>query len=247
MSWLDLRRELDQWREEGRTATLWWRDDDAMARSAALDRLLELSGRRRIPVALAVIPDGVDMRLPAALGGTSARVLQHGCRHVNRAAADAKKCELIAGAEVEAALTAGLTRLAGLFEAASLPVLVPPWNRIDPALVPRLAALGYRGLSRFKPREDGVVGGLRQVNTHVDIMGWRSGGGFRGELESLAAAVEHLRARRRIELDPDEPTGLLTHHLEHDEACWTFVDRLLGETRDHPAVRWLGAEELFGS
>lgn len=221
-------------------------DDDATAHSAALDRLLDLSGRRRVPVALAVIPERVEADLPAALAGVSARVLQHGCRHVNRAAADAKKCELIAGAEVEAGLTGGLARLAGLFDAASLPVLVPPWNRIDPALVPRLEALGYRGLSRFKPRGDGVVAGLRQVNTHVDIMGWRSGRGFRGEPESLAAAVEHLRARRLTEVDADEPTGLLTHHLEHDEACWTFIDRLLAETRDHPAVRWLDAEEVFG-
>ncbi len=48
-------------------------------------------------------------------------------------------------------------------------------------------------------------------------------------------------------VDPDEPTGLLTHHLEHDEPCWAFIDRLLEETRGHPAVRWLSAEEIFAA
>ena len=31
--WPDLTAELDRWGEAGRTATLWWRDDDATAPS----------------------------------------------------------------------------------------------------------------------------------------------------------------------------------------------------------------------
>lgn len=247
MSWRELGRELDRWLESSRTATFWWRDDDATTRNGALDRLLVLGGYRQVPVALAVIPGRVDGDLVAAVAGTPTRVLQHGCRHVNRAPPNAKKCELIAGAGIEQELAAGLAQLAGLFDSASLPVLVPPWNRIDPALVPRLGALGYRGLSRFKPRDGSTIMGLHQVNTHIDIIGWHSGRGFRGEQEALASAVEHLRARRLSAVDPDEPTGLLTHHLEHDEPCWTFIDRLLEETHTHPAVRWLSAEEIFAA
>lgn len=245
MSWRDLARELDRWHESGRTASLWWRDDDAMTRNAALDRLLEASRRRRVPVALAVVPGRVAEDVAPVVSDAPGSVLQHGCRHVNRAPANAKKCELVAGAAVERELFEGLSKLKALFGDLSLPILVPPWNRIDPALLPRLAELGYRGLSTFKPRTAGMIAGLRQVNTHIDIVEWRSGGGFCGEDQALAAAVGHLRARRMSTVDPGEPTGLLTHHSDHDEACWSFVDRLLDVTRDHPAVRWLAAEEVF--
>ncbi|HUA50624.1 MAG TPA: hypothetical protein VMB81_00595, partial [Candidatus Sulfotelmatobacter sp.] len=54
--WNALEREFAQWAAAGRTATLWWRDDDAVAPSAALDRLLTL-GAGRAPVALAVVPE----------------------------------------------------------------------------------------------------------------------------------------------------------------------------------------------
>lgn len=243
MNWLDLTRELDRWHESARTATFWWRDDDAMRRSGELARLVEVSRRRRVPVALAVVPGRATEDVAWDVSDASAFILQHGCRHVNRAPANAKKCEMVAGVERE--LAEGLAKLKTLFGDVSLPILVPPWNRIDPALLPRLADLGYRGLSTFKPRDARTVAGLRQVNTHIDVVDWRLGRGFRSEDEVLAVTVEHLRARRMSAVDPDEPTGLLTHHLDHDEACWAFVDRLLAETRDHPAVRWLGAEEVF--
>lgn len=245
MSWRDLKQELDLWGDSGRTATLWWRDDDAGKRCPALDRLLGISRGTGLPVVLSVVPERLEEGLPEDIRGLPARVLQHGCRHINRAPPDAKKCELIADAATEAGLAGGLARLSACFQDAFLPVLVPPWNRIDAALVPRLAEIGYRGLSRAKPRQARTIEGLHQVNAHIDIIGWRSGRGFRGEPETLAAAVAHLRARRTGEVDADEPTGLLTHHLDHDEGCWAFIDRFLSETHDHPAVRWLDGGEVF--
>ncbi len=41
-------------------ADFWWRDDDATTRTPALERLLALSTTPRLPLALAVIPAGVD-------------------------------------------------------------------------------------------------------------------------------------------------------------------------------------------
>jgi hypothetical protein len=52
--WPDVVDELDRWRDAERVATLWWRDDDAVAPSARLDRLVTIAGK--VPVALAVIP-----------------------------------------------------------------------------------------------------------------------------------------------------------------------------------------------
>lgn len=245
MTWDALHGELDRWHESGRAATFWWRDDDAADRTPALDRLLGLSSQREVPVALAVVPGRATGAAAEAVSGAGACVLQHGWRHENQAPPDSKKCELVAGPDTERLLSRGLETLETLFGPARLPVLVPPWNRLDPALLHRLADLGYRGLSRFKPRRAATVEGLHQVNTHVDIMGWRSGRGFRGEEETLAAVLNHLKSRRESSVDADEPTGLLTHHLEHDEECWAFVDRFLERTGAHPASRWLDARQVF--
>ena len=46
--------EFDRWADQGLTATLWWRDDDAIAPTPALDRLLDAAGP--VPLTLAVIP-----------------------------------------------------------------------------------------------------------------------------------------------------------------------------------------------
>lgn len=244
MNWQGLTRELDKWSENGGTASLWWRDDDAGKRSASLDRLLALGHAWKVPLALAVVPDRAGEDLFDAISGAMVRVLQHGCRHVNRAPPNARKCELIAGTDTEEGLAAGLSRLTALFDNLLLPVLVPPWNRIDPALLPRLSDLGYRGLSRYKPRDAVTAAGLHQVNTHVDIIDW-SGRSFRGDNDCLETLVAHLRGRRLSAVDAAEPTGILTHHQDHDEPCWAFVERLFGKTRDHPAVQWLGIDEIF--
>ncbi len=84
--WTDLASELDRWGEEGRMATLWWRDDDAVAPSRRLDDLLAIAGE--VPVALAVIPALAQPALAARLcrpAQSAVRVLQHGWRHHNHA------------------------------------------------------------------------------------------------------------------------------------------------------------------
>ena len=70
----------------------WLRDDDAVALTPALGRLLSLAQKSNVPVALAVIPELAEPDLLARLGdGVS--VLQHGCDHRNRAAPGEKKTE----------------------------------------------------------------------------------------------------------------------------------------------------------
>ncbi|NYZ13048.1 hypothetical protein HL658_10825 [Azospirillum sp. RWY-5-1] len=242
--WDALAAELDLWAAAGRPATLWWRDDDATAPGAALDRLLELGARHDVPVALAVIPARAQPALADALRG--AAVLQHGWSHANHAPLGAKKCELGDDRPVEAVtaeLAEGWRRLSALVGPALLPVLVPPWNRIAPAVSAALPGLGFRALSTDR-EHDAAVPGLAQVNTHLDPVDWRHGGGFLGTAAALAGAIDHLRARR-LGTVPDRPTGLLTHHLAMDGATWDFVDRLLAVTAGHSAARWLAAPAVF--
>lgn len=251
MTFAALRAELDQWSASGRRATLWWRDDDASAATPALARMLAVAAANSVPLALAVIParlgpDLVDAVAPAA----GCTVLQHGFEHRNHAAAGERSCEL--GANRPLAVTAeelvrGRERLRAAFGVRFLPILVPPWNRIAAELVALLPQLGYRGLSTFAPRKNALAApGVAQCNTHVDPIAWRRGRRFVGEDEAAARLSAHLALRRNGAVDPAEATGLLTHHLDFDEAAWRFVDTLLERTRAHPAVSWLAAEAAFG-
>lgn len=248
-AWQSLHDELLRWRDTGRLADFWWRDDDATARTVALERLLDLSRRTAVPLALAVIPQDVDAGLLQS-DDHHVTLLQHGVAHHNRAAPGAKKTEFPVGETTQDALTRLSTarnRLAGLFGARALPVLVPPWNRVSASgLVPALPGAGLHGLSRFGPRDAAhACAGLVQVNTHVDVIDWRGTRGFAGTEVVLAQALAHLRARRLDQVDPLEPTGWLTHHAVHDPATWTFLDELLDRTAGQGLAAWHDAATLF--
>ena len=65
VGWDALEAELDLWQSAGRTATFWWRDDDAIAWTPALERLLELA--EDTPIAIAVIPGNAETGLAEPL------------------------------------------------------------------------------------------------------------------------------------------------------------------------------------
>lgn len=249
--WRPLDQELDRWAAAGRKATLWWRDDDAGAPSAALERLLDLAARSGQPLALAVIPDRAEAALAERLSEqpSDIAVLQHGFAHRNHAAEDEKKCELTAPRqrpETPAELQRGQEILKALFGARALPVLVPPWNRIDPEMTAALPALGFNGLSTYKARKQPQPQpGLQQVNCHLDILQWRPERRFLGLGEAVALLTDHLRARRDGAADPAEPSGILSHHAVHDEAAWGFLEDLLDRLARHPAVHFMPAADAF--
>lgn len=250
-AWEDLSTELDVWSELNRTATFWIRDDDAQTSTLRLERLLGLGKKYDAPLGLAVIPDGCEAMLSSTLGryeGIS--VLQHGYAHKNHAPPDQKKAEYgdHRGAPARLAeLARGRQMLAALLPDHFVPVLVPPWNRIDKRLLDSLPSTGFEGLSTYQPRESREpVAGLIQSNCHADLINWRGSRSFIGESTVLEQITGHLRRRRRNEVD-DEPTGVLTHHLDHDEACWEFLETLLEHTRRHRAARWLDVSEVMWS
>ena len=245
-----LTRELDLWVAQGRLATLWLRDDDACRDSPALAHLLALVRAHAVPVAIAAIPAALDATLVDALRDCrEATLVQHGFAHRNHAAPGERGAELGDGravAERVLELRGGRERLVRAFGTRFAPILVPPWNRIGDALVPHLRSAGFRGLSRFGPRDArDAAPGLLQVNTHVDPIAWRRDRHFIGGEAAVSRLVEHLRARREGACDPGEPTGVLTHHLAFDDAAFAFVDALLARTARHPACDWLDARRAF--
>ncbi len=247
-SWSDLFDEIARWRDGGQVVDFWWRDDDACRVTPQLSRLVALAESSAVPLALAVIPHEVDP-LVLAPGSAMVHVLQHGADHSNRGRDGEKKTEFAASEPVAVALKRLEKGRWAIDGPRTLPVLVPPWNRVSSgALLDRLAAAGYRGLSRFGARDPGSeLAGLVQVNTHVDLIDWRGTRGFVGEDIALGSAVAHLQARRLGSADGKEATGWLTHHLVHDEACWNFLALLFERTAPVGGVAWHGADALFSA
>jgi hypothetical protein len=251
MNWDDLRGELDLWAEEARSVSLWWRDDDAAEPVPALYRLLDLADRSATGIALAVVPAAADETLARAVNGyRHAAIVQHGFRHRDHAAPGERAVECGGDrpvADVLSEIRTGYRRLADLFGPRFLPILAPPWNRIDRAVVPRLPELGFRGLSTFGARETREpLPGLVTANAHVDPLNWRGPVRFAGLDKVLGNILGELRARRLGEMDAAEPLGLLTHHRDHDTDAWVFIEAFLRVTKAHPAVHWLRVETAFG-
>ncbi len=247
--WQALADEDARWGEAGRVAELWWRDDDASDVDPALDRLLDLVRDTTMPLALAVVPAGATEALAGRLADRPlVDVLQHGYAHANHAlAAENKKIEL--GVQRPAMMTlgelaTGWMALERLFGPRALPVMVPPWNRIAPVLVPTLPEIGYRGLSTFGPRPRvHPVRGLLQVNTHVDLIDWKGGRVFAGEEATLAALVTALE---RARTGSAEPVGILSHHLAMDAGAWDFLRSLWEKMKSLENIRVRPARTLFG-
>jgi len=247
-AWSDLVAELDHWAEARRVATLWWRDDDAVTTTPELERLLALA--EGVPLVLAVIPAAAEPELADALAARpDVVVVQHGWRHANHAG-EGKKNEFPQRRQpdhVAAELAAGRARLAALFGDAAWPALAPPWNRLDVPFLPLLPQAGIVALSRMAPRAaDEPAPPVAEIDVHLDVVGWREGGGFIGEAAALGAIVAELEGHRFGD-EAEEPIGLLTHHLVMDDATATFLGRLTALVADHPAVRWAGAAELFSA
>lgn len=237
----DLARELDIWKAEGTIATFWWRDDDLTEPTAALDRLLNLSNRFDIPLSLAVIPQKASPALLDHLQDCT--ILQHGFQHLNYAAEGAKKSEFPDSRDLEEigeAIEIGKGILSDIFKDQFYPVFVPPWNRIGPAAITLLARLGYVGLSRYQPRAQIYVDkDLVEINTHIDVVNWQSNREAVDDSLLIDKILNHLQARRTNDIVKDEPTGLLTHHLVHDEDIWASIFSILSFLSEHESVRWI--------
>ncbi|HEY3949565.1 polysaccharide deacetylase [Phenylobacterium sp.] len=248
---LALALELRRWRRAGRTARLWWRDDDAAGSATTLerlllDRLVAVARKAGTPVTLAVVPSGELSGLAVRLAEAPAlvSVAQHGTDHQNRRAGAAAG-ELPhdwTAAQVREALNHGWARMATLPRA--IKVFMPPWNDLHPALAAVLAEEGYQALSASGGLGEAAGSGLPRLDGHLDLMRWRGGVRFRGRGRFAANLTAELRRRRRARRW-DAPIGLLTHHLAHDAAAWSFLAEFLAWTRARPEFAWTSLQELL--
>ena len=247
-AWKSFVKEITLWRDLGRVVEFWWRDDDAGRPDPALSRLLKLASLSKVPLGLAAIPETSQRAIFEGIN-SDVVVIQHGVDHVNRSAPSEKKTEFPFSEPVDQALqrlVGGRKRLESLAGNLVIPVLVPPWNRLSPALTPLLGSAGYLGLSTFGVRKvTNPAPGVIAFNTHVDIIDWKGTRGFCGVDHALGQAIRHLESGRRGHADAREPTGWLTHHAMHDERCWTFLEELFDVTSSIEGVLWRSPADLF--
>jgi hypothetical protein len=233
---------LDECGQRGITADLWLRDDDAVEPTPALDTLLDLCNSFSVPVTLAVIPEMTADKLAQHLDASDiAHVAVHGWSHTNHAGEKDKKQELGSHRDLPTVLDelrSGLEKLHDLHGERFVPMLVPPWNRIDANIVEGLAGLGYRALSVFGPEKNTVPPCL---NTHVDVIDWHGSRGGRDDDVLFAETA----ARILLTAENGGTTGILTHHLVHDDSVWRFLRRLFEVTAEHPAARWRSSADLI--
>lgn len=240
-----VRAELDAWERAGQVARLWFRDDDAMAPTPALDRLLGLSERFAMPILLAVIPMRAERSLAARLASqTLVEVAMHGLWHRNHAPAGEKAQETPAarGAEaLSADFAEARARLQDLFGSEAGRWYVPPWNRIAPDVAGLLPSAGFSALSAFGQASHGVAG-LAQINCQIDLIDWRGG---RVGRSAAWVASELALALAAARLGGLTSIGVLGHHLDHDETTWSVLEQLGSLIAAHPAACWVAAGDLL--
>jgi predicted glycosyltransferase len=201
LDWSPLDQAISRARDRGCPVQLWWRDDDAVADTPALDRLLSLGRRVDAGIALAVIPRKIEASLADRLREEEqAFALVHGWSHTNHAPAGEKKAEfgphrsldLMAREAAQA-----LQHARGLLGDKLLPVFVPPWNRIASGLFPRLSPRltnQDHGASFPPPCGEGQGGGASDslsrsvANTPTSNSSPQGGGGPVGALRTNSQA-----------------------------------------------------------
>jgi peptidoglycan/xylan/chitin deacetylase (PgdA/CDA1 family) len=202
--------------------------------------LLTMTAEWQIPLTLAVIPKPAGSPLAERLlSERHVNIAVHGWAHENHAPPDQKKQEMGAHRPLPVVIDEvwqGIDRLSRLFPQQFVPVVVPPWNRIAPAVIAALPRPAVRALSVFGPE---AAADLPMINTHVDLIDWR---GTRGGRADAALHADLIAALNR-----GGPVGLLTHHLVHDALAWGFMQRLFALTADHPGCCWTALPTLLPS
>lgn len=232
INWAPLLEEFQHWQNAGITLPFWWRDDDAIEPTAQLDKLIDIANDFDMPCHLAVIPKYASSTLAKNILPAHLIVpVVHGWAHINHAPAGQKNTEFGIMRPIDDSATdaiLGLQRMTDLFGDRLQPMFVPPWNRINPELGQHLVAIGYDTLSTYAPRQSRLAApGLTRINTHLDPVAWRGDRSLVHVPALVAQTVTLMQDRRCGNTDNSEPFGLLTHHLIHDDAIWSFVKQFL--------------------
>jgi len=247
-TWQELDEELDKWHRADTPATLWWRDDDACVLTPQLIKLIKIADAACVPIHLATIPAKLESRATAhILSSPNTRVLQHGFSHTDHAPKGQGSWELGDHRPLDtvmAQLRQGFDILDNAFAEKFLPILVPPWTRCSDNVLASLSDIGFQAYSAEGFRELAKNDAhLKVIHAHCDPIKWKQNARFKGAERVLGDFVDHLQKRRLGACDPSEPTGICTHHMDHSDELWQFLDEFMAHTKAHPGARWIFLDE----
>jgi hypothetical protein len=243
-AWRSLETELRRWGDGGHTPKFWWRDDDARGMTEPLARLAGIASQNGAPLLLAVVPGPEAETLRPVLAQGLVKAAQHGVDHLDRSGGEGPRTEfhsLAATEDVAQQLVRGRRRLGDL---PVEPIYVPPWNTLTENVAEALVQAGFKAVSGF----GGAMvrgSGPARLDAHLDLMRWSPAPRFRGETQLLEQMRRRLVRLRKAKAW-SEPTGLLTHHLDHDEPAWRFLDELLRRLQAGRRTEWVSAAAVLG-
>jgi hypothetical protein len=220
--------------------------------------LQSITNRYGVKIGLALIPGLLEPDLVSFVhvGARDFYPMCHGWRHINHGAGN-NPCEFgngrpraAARADAERALHTFCRHFPGV-----PPIFVPPFNRIDAAMVRELARLGFVGLSGSqRPLERRVARlidrfewtpvinlarseFLPRIDAQIDLIDWKSGSA-RDACDVAEMLVAQLRLRRKGFLTLHSPIGLLTHHRVHDEKIWHLLESVVAFLKEDLGIEF---------
>lgn len=222
LSRIRLDREVARWHSAGYRPRLWWRDDDARLPGDRLERLLHTAAG--LPLSLSIIPNGATPALARRLAReNTVTVSQHGLDQNNSRDPSLPVSDYPLNTPISQVAKNILKGEQQLRDCGFDPQFyTPPANHIDETLLEGLRVAGYRTLSGWNEEQLEQCAGLRRLDVHIDLLRWKGSPRFRGTADVLDSLRGQL-AERRLANDFTRPIGLLTHHLDHDEAAWRFL------------------------
>lgn len=239
MSWDLLAKTLAVKSQSGAAISFWLRDDDAFQDNEKVRRLLSLCKSHSVPMAWAVVPEKLEDSLVELFRNESlVTVIQHGFAHKNHGKGSGTSGEFQYHRPVETMreeAKLGQQILASRFGQQFLPIFVPPWNQISEAMIAELPKLGFVGLSRFGHEEKSNP--VTICNSHCDLLKWKPQAHFAGEEKLLNCLIEELQKG-------NTKIGILTHHLDHDQATDDFLQKLMNFLAQQKCS-WISIAKVF--
>lgn len=231
------------------------RDDDGGWRTDQLLALIDCTRRVGVPLDIAMIPMATDRVLANTLNDrlqTCRQLLgvhQHGHAHLNHET-EGRACEFGVGRSVQAQrddIELGWLRLNDFFGEQLDPIFTPPWNRCSDATPRLLATMGYKALSRDRPRR--ALRLQQSLTEHcVDVdwskvcrLAWSQG--HRDPSTALANAIAEAIALQCASVAP-APIGVMLHHADMQEQDRASLSRMLSVLKAHPKVDWKPMRDL---
>lgn len=225
-----LEKSIDEGCRHAQTRTgkieLFFRADDIGVPSSIFSRFIALFQKYEIPLCLAVVPSWITphraQQLFNVTGSNSGQWCwhQHGRTHKNFES-EGKKQEFGPARDYQTLkyqLQLGKKRLENILDQQFQPYFTPPWNRCSKEALHALAALEYKGISRFKGAKPKTLVTLPEFHVNVDLHTRKEDDTDESFAKLLLELQESLSTGR---------CGIMIHHQRMNEKGFLFLEYLL--------------------